>query len=287
MKILVTGATGNLGSAVIDSLLKHMLPEHIHVFTREEETKVEFADKRMTAFIGNYDDVESLEAAMAAVDTVLLISAGDSGDRMQQHKNVINAAKKMGVKNISYTSRALRDRSTLKNDLMQEHFLTEDLIKESGLNYTIFRNALYMDVVPLFVGEAKVFDTGILQPAGNGEVAYALREEQGEAMGNVLATEPFNNKTYKFTGNQSHSFHSMATVLSELSGKEVAYTPVSVEKFQEIKAPYMPAPMLKKIIDFNIDIEQGQESEITGDLETKLGRKPIDLKEGLKGLFHL
>ena len=287
MKILVTGATGHLGNAVIGQLLKYIKPNQISVITRKEESRKELEGKGFNAFIADYDSPDKLKKAMKGVDTVLLISAGDQGDRMQQHKNVIESAKSAGVKNIAYTSRALLNRETLTNDLMMEHFRTEDLIVESGLNYTFFRNALYMDVLPLFLGGERVFQTGIVMPAGDGKVAYCLREEQGEAMANVLATGKFTNKIYKFTGNDSFSFYDVAKALTELSDKEVKYTPVSEEKFKEMKAPFIEAPMLQKIIDFNTDIANGQESEVTSDLERKLGRKPTGLKEGIKQLFDL
>ncbi|TYP96472.1 NAD(P)H dehydrogenase (quinone) [Tenacibaculum adriaticum] len=287
MQILVTGATGNLGSSVIETLLKNIPAQNISALVREEERIVEIQAKGITIFQGDYDNVFALESAMANVDTVLLISAGDQGDRMQQHRNVIDTAKKSGVKNIAYTSRAMRNRETLAHQLMEEHFLTEDYIKASGLNYTIFRNTLYMDVLPLFVGK-KVFETGIFQPAGDGKVTFALRKEMGEAMANVLSNEDCKNKTYKFTNNEAYSFYDIAKALTTLSGIEVKYNPVDISTFQERMRPTgIPEPMLQKVVEFNTDIKNGQEDEITNDLETKLSRKPTTLKEGLKMLFGL
>ena len=287
MQILVTGATGNLGSSVIETLLKNIPAQNISALVREEERIVEIQAKGITIFQGDYDNVFALERAMANVDTVLLISAGDQGDRMQQHRNVIDTAKKSGVKNIAYTSRALRNRETLAHQLMEEHFLTEDYIKKSGLNYTIFRNTLYMDVLPLFVGK-KVFETGIFQPAGDGKVTFALRKEMGEAMANVLSNEDCKNKTYKFTNNEAYSFYDIAKALTTLSGKKVKYHPVDISTFQErMRSTGIPESLLQKLVEFNTDIKNGKEDEITNDLENKLGRKPTTLKEGLKTLFGL
>ncbi|MBU2915717.1 SDR family oxidoreductase [Reichenbachiella agariperforans] len=287
MQILVTGTTGNLGRSVIETLLKNIPAQNISAFVREEEKILELKAKGINVFRGDYDNVSTLETAMANVDTVLLISAGDQGNRLQQHRNIIDTAKKSGVKNIAYTSRAMKNRSTLAHQLMEEHFLTEDYIKASGLNYTIFRNTLYMDVLPLFVGK-KVFETGIYQPAGDGKVAFALRKEMGEAMANVLSNEACENKTYKFTNNESYSFYDIAKALTTLSGKEVNYQPVDISAFQERMRPTgIPATMLQKVIEFNTDIKNGQEDETTNDLENKLGRKPTTLKEGLKTLFGL
>ncbi|MDL5511266.1 SDR family oxidoreductase [Arenibacter sp. M-2] len=286
-KILVTGATGELGSIVVETLLKTMKAENISVLTRKEERKIEFEQKGLKAFIGQYSDVESLEKAMENVDTVLLISSGDQGDRIQEHKNIIDTAIKKGVKNIAYTSRSLKDKNTLVNTLMTEHFLTEDYIKESGLKYVIFRNALYMDVLPLFVGK-NVFEKGILQPAGNGKVAYVLKAEQAEGMANVLIHENFENQTFNFTGDDAYSFYDVATALTELSGKQVTYKSVEVEPFKKIMLDNgVPESMVKKIVAFNLDIKNGQESIVTNELQHYLGRKPKNLKEGLKILFNL
>ena len=285
MKILVTGAAGQMGSTVIETLLKHIPAQQISVLTRKEEKRLAFEKQGFNAFLGDYADVAALENAMLDVDTVLLISSGDQGDRMQEHKNVVDAAVKCGVKNVAYTSRSLRDRTTLNNQLMTEHFLTEDYIKQSGLKYIFFQNALYMDVIPQFVGQ-NVFETGIFQPAGNGKVAYALRSEQSEAMANVLLNETFENQTYRFTGSTAYSFYDIADALGALSGKTVKYNAVEVAQYEAMMSQRgLPTFLVKKIVSFVLDIKDGQESMITNDLENKLGRKPTSLTEGLKILF--
>lgn len=287
MKILVTGATGELGKAVIETLLKQVPANQIAVLTRKEETQSEFQAKGFQAYLGIYDDLAALETAMEGVNTVLLISAGDEGDRMQQHRNVVEAAKKEGVQGIAYTSRSLRNEATLSNTLMLDHFATEEYIKKSGLRYTFFRNALYMDVIPLFVGK-QVFETGIFQPAGDGKVAFALRKEMGEAMANVLLQEACENKVYRFTGDESYSFYEVARVLTQLSGKPVTYTPVEIPAFEErMRQKGIPEATVKKIIAFNTDIKNGQEAEVSHELAMKLGRKPASLTQGLKILFGL
>ncbi len=287
-KILVTGATGHLGSSVVKTLLKKISSNQISVLTRNEEKRAEFQAKGFNGFLGSYDHVTSLENAMDGVDTVLLISSGDQGDRMQEHKNVIDTAKKKGIKNIAYTSRCLKDRSTLANKLMVEHFQTEDYIIASGLQYTFFRNILYMDAIPQFIGGNIALEKGIFLPAGDGKVSFALRSEMGEAMANVLLKAESENKIYNFTGNKAYSFYDIATELSELSGKEVKYTHVNADVFAGMmKQRNLLEPVIQKIVDFITDIKHNQEAQIFNDLEIELGRKPTSLKEGLKQLFQL
>lgn len=287
-KILITGATGHLGSAVIETLLKKISSNQISVLTRSEEKQAEFQAKGFNAFIGSYDNVAALGKAMLGADNVLLISSGDQGDRMQEHKNVIDTARKSGVKHIAYTSRCLNNRNTLANQLMVEHFETEDYILNSGLSYTFFRNILYMDAIPQFIGGNIALEKGIFLPAGDGKVSFALRSEMGEAMANVLLKTESENKVYNFTGSATYSFYDVATALTQLTGKEVKYTNIDTATFEDLmKQRNLPEPVIKKIVDFITDIKNNQEAAIYNDLEAQLGRKPTGLKDGLKTLFGL
>ena len=286
-KILVTGATGILGKTVIDTLLKHLPTSKISVLTRKEDKYSEFIKRGFRAYIGDYNDLASLEKAMADIDIVLLISSGSAGDRMQEHRNVVDTAKKIGVKKIAYTSRSLKDKDTLFNNLMKDHFETEEYIMQSGLKYIIFRNALYMDVIQIYVGVNAV-DSGIYLPAGKGKVAYALRSEQGEAMANILLNDNFDNQTIKLTGPKAYSYYDIATALSELTGREVKYNEVSVTEYESImQLKGIPKPRIQLIAAFNVDIKNGQEEEVTNDLEIKLGRKATLLKDGLRELYQI
>ncbi len=150
--ILITGATGKLGSKVIDTLLiKGIAASEIAALVRDENKATGLKEKGVSIRIGDYDNRLSLDEAMKGIDKVLLVSALDAGKIMEQHQNVVDAAKKAGVKCLAYTSHCLRDRDTLVNELMLTHFETEDYIMASGLNYLIFRNILYMDSMAQFM----------------------------------------------------------------------------------------------------------------------------------------
>ena len=268
-------------------MLKKIPAQQLTILTRSPEKANDLQAKGINVRIGDYTDKPSLMNAMTGIDQVVLISAGDKGDRMQEHRNVVDTAKHSGVQCIAYTSRALRDPGTLVNSLMLDHVNTERYIQDSGLPYVIFRNALYMDVVPLFVGK-QVLDQGIHLPAGDGKVAFALRQEQGEAMAKVLSEGDFSSRTYTFTGSEACSFFDVAAALSRLSGREVAYHPLDSDAFRERMRPTgVPGAAVEKIIAFNTDIKNDQESQVTSDLEVALGRKPMNLVDGLKLLFKL
>ena len=285
--ILITGATGQLGSIVIDFLLKKRSPSQLVALVRDENKASDLKEKGVAIRVGNYDDTFSLDKAMQGIEKVLLIAGTDEDKRVQQHQNVVNAAKKAGVQLIAYTSRTLKDRSTVANQLMEGHFQTEDYIKASGVSYILFRNVLYMDAIPQFVGPT-VFDTGIHLPAGQGSVSFALRRELGEAIANALVAGGNANRVYQLTGSESCSFGDVAAALSDLSGKEVRYTPAEKSVFAEqMKGRGVPESRIQRVIGFMSDIKNGQEDELSPDLENLLNRKPASLHEGLKILFNL
>ena len=285
--ILITGATGHLGTAVVQTLLQNTAADQIVALVRDESRASDFRAQGVRICVGDYDDTASLDAAMQGVERVLLIASTNEENRLEQHQNVIDAAKKAGVQCLAYTSRNLKDRAALTNALMQGHFQTEDAIIQSGLSYALFRNALYMDTIPQFAGE-KVMETGINLPTGEGKVAFALRSEMGEAIANWLLKGECANAIYQLTGSRADSFGDVAAVLTELSGREVKYTPLEKSVFEAgLKKRGLPDEVIAKIVGFLTDIKNGQEEIVSADLENLLGRKPASLREGLKALFDL
>jgi NAD(P)H dehydrogenase (quinone) len=245
-------------------------------------------EQGVTLRVGTYDDVDSLDRAMQGVEIVLLVAGTDEANRVRQHQNVVDAAQKAGVQRIAYTSRALKNRATLVNQLMEGHFQTEDYIKASGLAYTLFQNILYMDAIPQFVGGDAVFERGIYVPAGEGKVSLALRSEMGEAMANALVAGHHNSVTYQLTNSESFSFVDVAAALTDLSGKSVVYTPAESIAFSaQLSERGLPEVVARRITGFITDIANGQEDIVSPDLENLLGRKPTSLREGLTLLYKL
>jgi NAD(P)H dehydrogenase (quinone) len=283
--ILITGANGHLGTAVIEQLLTHVPAEHIVGMVRDADKGRALQQKGVSLRVAEYSDKEALAQAMQDIKKVLLISGGEAEDALQQHYNVVDAAKVAGVNVIAYTSRSLQNTDTLMNPLMKRHFDTEAYIQSSGIDYLLFRNALYMDVIPGFVGK-QVFEKGIQLPAGQGKVAYALRSEMGEAIANILVKPAPQHKIFTLTGTEAVSFDDVAAVLSELSGQPVDYSAIKATDFEAQKsAQGLPPALIQKIVNFLSDIAQGQEATVTGELAQALGRKPTALFEGLKQLY--
>ena len=286
--ILVTGATGHIGGAVMAQLMTKIDARQLAVLVRNRQKAASYEAAGVRICEGSYGDVDALKAAMVGIEKVLLVSGGNEPDALQQHCNVVDAAKEAGVKLMSYTSRDLRDPENTANNLMRRHFATEDYIKASGMQYALFRNILYMDVLPLYTGNG-VFENGFALPAGKGKAAYALRSEMGEAMANILLADLEQSVTYKLTGSSTYSFADLAASLGKLAGHEVPYTELTMDEYEaRAIAADKPLGLVKMLNCFLMDIENMQESNISPDLAHWLGRNPKTLDEGVKELYgHL
>ena len=241
---------------------------------------------------GDYDDTQALEKAMVGVDRVLLIAGTDPDQRVQQHQNVIDAARRADVELLGFASRSLRDIHGSQNSLMGDYFETEDRIRRSGVPHALFRNALYLDTLPLFVGGSRVFDTGIRLPVGDGRVAFALRREMGEALANAMIDiprdHPPEDRSYVFAAPQAYSFDDIAAALTEASGRSVTYTPVTEEEWLVgARQAGLPEPVARRSVGFYSDVRDHQLDETSADLQAFLGRRPAPLTEGVSELFDL
>ena len=153
--ILVTGATGQFGKSTINSLLERGISSsNIVALVRDEEKAVALKKQGVALRTGDYDNYTSLVNAFNGVEKLLFVSGSDLFKRGTQHQNIVSAAKEAGVKHIIYTSFLGKD-ETESSPLwlvIESHLKTEAWLKESGLDYTILKNTLYMDFIPAFFG---------------------------------------------------------------------------------------------------------------------------------------
>ncbi len=151
--ILVTCATGHLGKATIDFLVKKVPAGSVAALVRDLSKAEGLKSLGVILRTGDYSDPASLATAFKGVETLLLISSGSMENRVQQHINAIDAAKANGVKHIIYTS-VLRSNPDTKFTVGVDHYHTEEHLKKSGIGYTFFRNTFYTEMLPMFLGEA-------------------------------------------------------------------------------------------------------------------------------------
>lgn len=288
--ILVTGASGHLGAAVVNELLNRVEATEVAVLTRDAAKVDAFAAKGVTVKIGDYDHYDSLVAAFKGVDKLYFVSGNDIQNRMKQHENVVNAAKEAGVGHIVYTSfqRATESKDSVIGFVGASHIGTEEFIKASGITYTILKHALYLEVIPLFIG-GQVIESGVLYlPAEDGKVAFASRADMAEGGAIVLSTTGHENKEYDFASDTAYSFGEIAEILSKLSGKEIAYVSPSPEEFTETLKGYgVPEEGILVAAGFSAGIAEGEFEAVDATLKDLLGHELITLPTFLKGAYNL
>jgi NAD(P)H dehydrogenase (quinone) len=286
--ILITGSTGHLGKAVIASLLKNGMPSgNIAGFARNRQKARSLGDLGIEIRLGNYDDKVSLEKAFKELEGLLLISGSEVDKRDKQHDNIINAAVKMKVPHILYTSFERKNDETNSpvGFITRTHIETERKIRETGIPYTFLRNALYAEGLPMLLGD-KVLETGIYLPAGNGRVPFASIADMAEATANVVAGTGHKNKSYHTVNIHQYSFYEIAAILSEITGKNVKYFCPSPEEFTEtMKKAGVPDNVVSAVLAWGEGIKQGYFESEQSDLEMLLGRKPTDLKTILSSSY--
>ncbi|MBP7613583.1 MAG: SDR family oxidoreductase [Paludibacter sp.] len=228
MKIGVTGATGQLGRLVVESLKSKVSAETIVALVRNPEKA---ADLGIEARTFDYTQAENLVASLKGIDKLLLISGNEVGQRLPQHLAVIDAAKQAGVKQLFYTSILHADSSPL--GLATEHLATEVAIKESGLTYTILRNGWYTEN---YTGSAKgaVGAGAFIGNAGDGKIASAARVDYAEAAAVVLAGEGHEGKTYELAGDEAYTLTELAAEISKQSGKTIPYNNLTEAEYAGI-----------------------------------------------------
>lgn len=288
--ILVTGATGHFGKSTIDFLLKKGIhPTDIIALVRDEAKAEDLKAKGITTKMGDYDNYASLVEAFKGVDKLLLVSGNDIANRSKQQENAVKAAKESGVKHIYYTSfeRNNETETSPIHFVADSHIATENTIKASGIPYTIFRNNLYLDILPMFFGE-HVLETGVFLPAGETKGAFASRLDMAEAAANTIIGNGHENKEYSLSNTESVSISEVAASLSEVVGKAINYVSPTKEVYVDtLTKAGVPSEYAGMFAGFSEAIKQGEFSVDKTDLENLLGRKPTTAKEFLQQTYSL
>ena len=288
--ILITGATGQLGSLVVQELIKRQAIDNVAILVRNQSKAEAFMKEGINVVQGNYDDYSSLISAFKGVNHLYFISASDIAARNQQHENVVKAAKEAGVNHIIYTSfqrKSDHDASPIAM-VNSGHLLAEALIRQSGLTYTILKHALYAEVLPMFMGD-EVLNAGMIYlPAGEGKAAYTSRADMALAGVEVLTGEGHENKIYEISADKSYSFYDIAGMLTELSGCEIKYTSPDAETFTTALLHIgVPHDHIKRMTSFCKAIAQGEFDFPDTTLERLIKRKPESLKEFLAKAYKI
>lgn len=283
--ILITGASGNLGSSVIDQLLRHISKDDLLVSSSVASTVEALSAKGLHARLADFSDPNSLKDAFQGVTKLLLISTMDT-NRLEQHRNVIDAAKAQAVTHIVYTSMAIQDiQSSAVKDLMISHFETEEYIVRSGMNYTILRNTMYAEALIQLLGTQGRFQD-ISLPAGLGKVPYALRREIAEATANLLCQDGHENAIYEMVGSTAYDLKEIAAAMETLTTDKINYTDSTEEEFRKnLKRSGLHEFLIYLHAGTILDIKNNQYDIQSKTLESLLGRPTAKAEDFLKEIF--
>jgi NAD(P)H dehydrogenase (quinone) len=288
-KILITGATGKFGTSTINFLLeKGVQAKDITAFIRDKNLGDDLITKGITLKTGDYSDYFSMVHAFKGMHKLLLISGSDVAKRTSQHENAVKAAKEAGVKHVIYTSFQRKNETSLSPVALvaEAHIKTEKWLKESGMDYTIMKNNLYMDGLPGFLGDKILENCVIFQPAGDGKTAYTLRDDMAEAAAVILTGDGHENKEYDITSDRNYSYNDIAEILSRLTGKTIKYVSPSKEEFvKTMSAAGVPVEYIGIFASFAEAIKQGEFEKTSTTLEKLIGRKPTSLESFLKKMY--
>jgi NAD(P)H dehydrogenase (quinone) len=226
--IAVTGATGELGARVARGLAAQHVPQRLVV---RDPTRVPLLDHTEVVSVPSYGDAAAMRDGLRGIETLFLVSGRESIDRLEQHFSAITAALDAGVERIVYTSfvGAAPDATFT---FARDHFHTEQRIRATGLRHTFLRDSMYLDYIPLFVGE----DGVIRGPAGEGRVAAVARDDVADVAVAVLASGEHDGQTYDVTGPEAFTLAEAAAELSRSTGRVVTYERETLEEARASRA---------------------------------------------------
>lgn len=284
--IAITGATGQLGHYVIESLMKTVpASQQIVAIVRNPAKAQALAAQGITVRQADYGDEAALTSALQGVEKLLLISSSEVGQRALQHRNVINAAKAAGVKFIAYTSLLHADTSPL--GLADEHIETEKMLADSGIVYTLLRNGWYTEN-SLASAPAALEHGVFIGAAGDGKIASATRADYAAAAARVISEAGHEGKVYELAGDSAWTMTQLAAELTKQSGKSVTYQNLSEADFAAaLKSVGLPDGLADMLADSDVGASKGGLFDDSKTLSKLIGRPTTTLAESVSHLFNV
>lgn len=287
-KFVLTGSTGELGSSVLQHLLKFGInPKNIILSVyNTEKVQSQIANTGVEIRHGDYNKKETLEKAFQGGDILFLVSSTTiiNEKRTVEHQNAIEAAKQVGIKHIFYTSLACSD--TQETQIMGAHLNTEDLLKASGLKYTIIREGVYAEAFPVFLGYFDPTTTIEIIVPGDGGISFASRDDLGEATAKLLFLHnDYKNQTILLTGSKAYTLKQVAGLASEILGREIPLRIVSLQEYIDRNLKERDEVWVRLWATTYPALERGEVARVDPTLEKLLGRPLINFEQILKNML--
>lgn len=268
--IAITGANGQLGRLVIQSLQRLAPNERIIAAVRSPEKAQDLKSSTVEIRQADYDRPETLAKAFTGVDKLLLISSNDLGGRLAQHKAAIDAAKAAGVKLIAYTSILHTDTSALV--LTEEHRATEAYLKASGVPYVFLRNGWYTENEIAALAAVLAYNA-FIGSSGDGRISYAARADYAEAAARVLLADGQAGLIYELAGDEGVTLAEFAAETARLAGKPISYVNLPQADYAgALLGAGLPAPLANMLADSSAKSATGGLFDDSRTLSRLIGR---------------
>ena len=274
-KIAITGVTGNLGGMVSRLCKKNGIEVRNLARNVEKAEKLGFSN----VFKSSYDKSEDTVKSLEGIEVLFMVSGSENPNRVQQHKDFIDAAKVAGISHVIYLSFYNASKNSIFT-LGRDHYATEEYIKENGFKYTFLRDNFYVD---FFVDLCKEYGE-IKGPAGNGKVSAVVRSDVSEVAAKILENPgKWENHTLNMTGPEELSMTEIVKAVSEYFGKEIKYIEETVEEAYESRKIWKAEQWeYDSWVSTYTAISENEQSGISNDIEKVLGRKATSLVEYLE-----
>jgi NAD(P)H dehydrogenase (quinone) len=279
MRVIVTGASGQLGRLAAEQLLDRLSPAEVILVTRRPHALADFAERGVEVRRGDFDEPASLAEAFAGGDRLLLISTMAMGSRFEQHQSALDAAAAAGVERVAYTSITNPLPNHPTGDVVEDHRKTEELLQRGDLSWTVLRNAAYAELqVPL--GAIAVTYGKLVTNAGAGRIAPISRNDCAAAAATALTSDGHEGQTYEITGPEALSQVDIARLITEVTGR-----PVDVIESRDRKLLWgltrlgTPKPVARAIVQLGVATREGCFDVVDPAFQTLVGRPPRSLRE--------
>jgi NAD(P)H dehydrogenase (quinone) len=279
VRVVVSGASGQLGRLVAEQLLGRLSPGQVILVSHTPEALQELASVGADVRRGDFDDPASLPAAFSGGDRLLLISTQDIGRRVEQHRAALNAAAPAGIRQVVYTSLTNPVAGHPSGIVVDEHRETEEMLHACGLAWTVLRNAAYAELqVPL--GAVAISYGRLVTNAADGRFAPISRSDCAAAAVAVLTSDGHEGKTYEITGPEAMTQSDIARLLTDVSGQMVRVLPTGDRRLLwGLSRIGTPKPVARAIVDLGIATREGYFDVVDSAFEKLTGRRPRTLRE--------
>lgn len=279
MKIAVTAASGLLGAAIIRQLIKEIGVENVRGLAR---TPKKARHLGVEIKKGDYNNKSDFDEALKGIDVVLIVSGMDAPEkRIGQHRNIIHAAKEAGVRKIVYTSIAGKEGSSSFDAIVQSNRQTEKDIQESGLEWSIGRNGLYIEPDVEYIESYKK-DGKIANCGGTGLCSYTTREELAYAYSRMILNDDRNGRVFNLAG-KPISQQQLTGFLNSTFGTRLVYEEMSPEEYLTFQQKVNGEFLGMVIAGIYTKIRNGEFNN-SSDFEEAAGREHISWEEYFRGI---